>query len=176
MITLSQADNVIQGGINLKKHVWEGWTVIDFIEALKPQVEMIMSGKSWQKPFKTKDELAKWCTENQPYYKQPIPEVIQYFTQFYLEKHTDGKTQPMVYAFHEDKSIRVPISEIVGIAVSSWTDGKIRIELAVKGDAFQERYAVTIVVCENMAMTDVMIDASRIWDAIRENRSISITW
>ena len=30
--------------INKNKHVWEGWTVGDFIEELKPQVAMIMDG------------------------------------------------------------------------------------------------------------------------------------
>ena len=31
----------------LSTHVWEGWTVGDFIEALQPQANMIMSGRSW---------------------------------------------------------------------------------------------------------------------------------
>ena len=28
-----------------------------------------MNNYSWQKPFKTKDEVKKWCMDNQPYYK-----------------------------------------------------------------------------------------------------------
>lgn len=32
--------------INMNKHIWEGWTVGDFIEVLAPQVEIIMSGRS----------------------------------------------------------------------------------------------------------------------------------
>lgn len=29
------------------KHVWEGWRVCDFINALEPSVDLIMSGKSY---------------------------------------------------------------------------------------------------------------------------------
>ena len=28
------------------KHIWEGWTVQDFIDALVPQADMIMAGQS----------------------------------------------------------------------------------------------------------------------------------
>lgn len=65
--------------INLNKHVYEGWTIGDFITELEPSVRMIMQNTSWKKPFKTKDELKKWCMENQPYYKKYIPEVVQHF-------------------------------------------------------------------------------------------------
>jgi hypothetical protein len=61
------------------KHIWEGWRVIDFIDALEPQFNMIMSNNSWQKPFKTKQELKNWCKDNQPYYKKHIPEVYAHF-------------------------------------------------------------------------------------------------
>lgn len=61
------------------KHVWEGWTVQSFIDALQPSFNMIMEGSSWQKPFKSKDELKKWCMDNQPYYKKHIPGVFNYF-------------------------------------------------------------------------------------------------
>ena len=65
------------------RHVWEGWTVLDFIEALDPSVEMIMSGQSWKRPFRDRDELQRWCVDNQPYYKKPIPEVVGYFENKY---------------------------------------------------------------------------------------------
>ena len=68
---------------NTSKMIWEGWTVQDFIDELAPQVEMIMSGQSWKKPFTTKAELKDWCTENQPYYKRPIPEVYNHFARMY---------------------------------------------------------------------------------------------
>lgn len=66
--------------IDLDKHIWEGWTVGDFIEDLEPMVNMIMSNQSIQKPFKDKNELKLWCMDNQPYYKKYIPEVVDYFT------------------------------------------------------------------------------------------------
>lgn len=65
--------------INFEKHIWEGWTVGDFINDLEPYFTQIMSGNSWQKPFKTSDDIKQWCLENQPYYKNPIPEVVDYF-------------------------------------------------------------------------------------------------
>ena len=62
---------------------WEGWTAQDFIDALAPQVEIIMTGQSWQKPFASKAELKAWCADNQPYYKKPIPEVYNHFAKIY---------------------------------------------------------------------------------------------
>lgn len=65
--------------MNLKRHIWEGWTVQDFINDLEPTFNMIVSGGSWKVPFKTKEELRTWLMENQPYYKKHIPEVYNYF-------------------------------------------------------------------------------------------------
>lgn len=53
------------------RHIWEGWTVQDFIDELEPQFEY--------KRFDNLDELKKWCKENQPYYKKHIPEVYNHF-------------------------------------------------------------------------------------------------
>lgn len=61
------------------KHIWEGWTVQNFIDELEPTFNMIMSNNSWQKPFKTKQEIKDWCKDNQSYYKKNIPEVNKYF-------------------------------------------------------------------------------------------------
>ena len=69
--------------VNPGRHVWEGWTVRDFIEDLAPQVRMIMEGKSIFKPFRNREQLSKWCGENQPYYKKPVPEVVAYFAEKY---------------------------------------------------------------------------------------------
>ena len=66
--------------VNLDKHIWEGWTVGDFINDLEPMFNQIMNGNSWMKPFKTKDEVKAWCKDNQPYYKKHIPDVVNYFT------------------------------------------------------------------------------------------------
>jgi len=65
--------------MNLKKHVWEGWLVEDFINNLEPIFNQIQSGNSWKKPFKTKGEIKEWCKDTQPYYKKHIPEVVNYF-------------------------------------------------------------------------------------------------
>ncbi len=67
--------------MNLTKHIWEGWTVQDFINILEPEFKMIMSGMSWQPRFTKTDEekLKQWCMDNQPYYKKHIPEVFQHF-------------------------------------------------------------------------------------------------
>lgn len=69
--------------VNLDKHIWEGWTVSDFITELAPSIRAIMSNTSHQLAFKNKEELKKWCIENQPYYKRYIPEVVTYFAQIY---------------------------------------------------------------------------------------------
>lgn len=70
--------------MDLNKHIWEGWTVQDFIDELEPTVKLIMSGKSHQAPFNSQQELVIWLRDNQPYYKKDIREVITYFTQKYL--------------------------------------------------------------------------------------------
>lgn len=65
--------------MNLNKHIWEGWTVADFINELETNFNLIMNHGSWQKPFTTKKEIKDWCIDNQPYYKKHIPEVYSYF-------------------------------------------------------------------------------------------------
>lgn len=40
---------------------------------------MIMRGESWRKPFKPRDEVKRWCMDNQPYYKKYIKKVVDYF-------------------------------------------------------------------------------------------------
>jgi len=68
---------------NLNREVWEGWTPQHFIDALDLELHMIMTGMSWVKPFKTKAELARYIVDHQPYYKKPVPEVIDYFSELY---------------------------------------------------------------------------------------------
>ena len=69
--------------MNLNKEIWEGWTVQAFIDELEWSVKAIMSGQSWQTKFQSKEELKKWCMDNQPYYKKHIPEVVNYFAELY---------------------------------------------------------------------------------------------
>lgn len=55
----------------MSRHIWEGWTVQDFIDELEVTFK-------YQK-FSTKDDVKKWCKSNQPYYKKHIPEVAKHF-------------------------------------------------------------------------------------------------
>ena len=66
--------------MNLQKHIWEGWTVGDFIDDLEPSFNMIQRNQSWQKPFTSREEVKKWCMSEQPYYKKYIKEVVDYFS------------------------------------------------------------------------------------------------
>jgi len=69
--------------IDYNKHIWEGWTVQDFIEALEDDISDIMADTSIIPPFKNKDELKKYCMDNQPYYKRYISEVVEHFANKY---------------------------------------------------------------------------------------------
>ena len=53
------------------RHIWEGWTVSDFIKEL----EITFPYQN----FKTKDDVKQWCKSEQPYYKKHIPEVAKHF-------------------------------------------------------------------------------------------------
>ena len=61
------------------RHIWEGWTVQNFIDELEPTLEMIQHNQSWHSPITSEKELREWCKDNQPYYKKEIPEVVKYF-------------------------------------------------------------------------------------------------
>lgn len=63
--------------------IYEGWTAQDFVDELYPTVDMIMTGKAIQQPFKNKQELSKWLIDNQPYYKKRIPKVEEFFSKKY---------------------------------------------------------------------------------------------
>ena len=58
------------------KHIWEGWTVGDFID----DIEVTFNYRSKYSNFwKSKEDLKKWIISEQPYYKKHIPEVYNYF-------------------------------------------------------------------------------------------------
>jgi len=62
--------------INRDKHIWEGWTVGDFID----DIEVTFNYRSKYSNFwKSKEDLKKWVASEQPYYKKHIPEVYNYF-------------------------------------------------------------------------------------------------
>ena len=64
----------------LNKHIWEGWTVSNFIEELSIMLELSKLNRiEYERITKDKESVKKWCMENQPYYKKHIPEVVKYF-------------------------------------------------------------------------------------------------
>ena len=67
--------------MNRDKHIWEGWTVGDFIDDIEPMFDTIQNGNDWglNTKFKDKSDLKKWVKDHQPYYKKHIPEVYNYF-------------------------------------------------------------------------------------------------
>ena len=67
----------------MEKHIWEGWTVQDFVDELEPSIKRMMENNSYIKKFENKKQLKEWCIDNQPYYKKYIPEVVNYLTEKY---------------------------------------------------------------------------------------------
>ena len=64
--------------MNRGKHIWEGWTVGDFIDDIEPSFDI--RDKYYRNAgFESKEELKKWVISEQPYYKKHIPEVYRYF-------------------------------------------------------------------------------------------------
>ena len=53
------------------RHIWEGWTVQDFINELEVTFKY--------QTFNTKEDVKNWCKSEQPYYKKHIPEVYKHF-------------------------------------------------------------------------------------------------
>ena len=75
-------------GVNIEKHIWEGWKVIDFINQIEPTLEIILSNHRDsfycdKKPFKSRDEFNSSVKMEQPYYSKYIPGVVSYFTRKY---------------------------------------------------------------------------------------------
>ena len=64
--------------MNINKHIWEGWRVIDFIKEIEPTFDRINNNYN-NSGFKCRKELKKWVSSEQPYYKKHIPEVYKYF-------------------------------------------------------------------------------------------------
>ena len=85
------------------KHVWEGWTVQDFIDELEPTFDSIMKGNSHMKPPKDDKELKNWLMDNQPYYKKHIPDVFKYFKNKMSSKINEGKVNKKYTHFIVDK-------------------------------------------------------------------------
>ena len=58
--------------MNRDKHIWEGWTVGDFID----EIEILFN---MHEGFESKEQLKNWVKDMQPYYKKNIPEVYRHF-------------------------------------------------------------------------------------------------
>lgn len=72
--------------MDLNKHIWEGWTVQDFVDELSSSLAMKQAATNMfgeSEGIKTKEELKEWCIDNQPYYKKHIPELVSYFAKQY---------------------------------------------------------------------------------------------
>lgn len=67
--------------INYDRHIYEGWTVQDFIDDLSPTLDMVQNNKSWKSPLTTKSELKDFCKDIQPFYRKHIPEVVDHFAE-----------------------------------------------------------------------------------------------
>ena len=66
--------------MNRDKHIWEGWTVGDFIDDIEPTFDTMQGyGNPPRVGFESKAQLKKWVKDQQPYYKKHIPEVYNYF-------------------------------------------------------------------------------------------------
>ena len=65
--------------IDYNKHIWEGWTVQNFIDELNVLFNYA------KRDLKTKEQVKKWCIYNQPYYKKYIPEVVEHFYNIILK-------------------------------------------------------------------------------------------
>lgn len=61
--------------IDYNKEIWEGWKVKHFVEELEYEMDLI----NQRSPFKTKKDIKKYTSENQPYYKKVISEVVEHF-------------------------------------------------------------------------------------------------
>ena len=66
--------------MNRDKHIWEGWTVGDFIDDVEPIFNMCA-------PFMDKQSLKRWVAQEQPYYKKHIQ---RYTITFYKNQDYNG--------------------------------------------------------------------------------------
>jgi len=77
--------------IDYNKHIWEGWTVQNFVDELTPMFNMVMRNQSHVKPFSSKEELKEWCKDNQPYYKKHVPGVYNHFLNLLTYEYVSRK-------------------------------------------------------------------------------------
>ncbi len=68
---------------NSQRVVTEGWTVLDYKEYMRKDMDLIMKNKSWIKPFTSKSDLKEYLINYQPFYKKEIKELTNYFLKRY---------------------------------------------------------------------------------------------
>lgn len=69
--------------VNYSKHIWEGWTVRDFINDIEYSVDITINDYKSRGIIITKDIIARITSDQQPYYKRVIPDVVNYFCNKY---------------------------------------------------------------------------------------------
>lgn len=68
---------------NYSKHIWEGWTVRDFINDIEYSVDITINDYKSRGIVITKDIISRITSDQQPYYKRVIPDVVNYFCNKY---------------------------------------------------------------------------------------------
>lgn len=69
--------------INFNKHIWEGWTVQDFIEDIEYSMDIAVQEQRRRGNPIDREFIRKTTSSQQPYYKKVIPDVVNYFCDRY---------------------------------------------------------------------------------------------
>lgn len=69
--------------VNYSKYIWEGWTVRDFINDIEYSVDITINDYKSRGIVITKDIISRITSDQQPYYKRVIPDVVNYFCNKY---------------------------------------------------------------------------------------------
>lgn len=69
--------------VNYSKHIWEDWTVRDFINDIEYSVDITINDYKSRGIVITKDIISRITSDQQPYYKRVIPDVVNYFCNKY---------------------------------------------------------------------------------------------
>lgn len=72
--------------INYDKHIWEGWTVKDFINDIIGEIDILIELHRPRGNTVDRKLIAELTSNAQPYYKKVIPEVVDYFCKRYNAK------------------------------------------------------------------------------------------
>ena len=89
----------IRSKYRFDKHIWEGWTVEDFIQQLLPNLDRMMEyGYQYPDPvFTTKKQIKNWIRNNLPYTTKALRDVTKYFVDRYNGMHIAPWSNPDGY-------------------------------------------------------------------------------